>query len=52
MKIIEAEKAAPEIAQQAIEMMRALYEVEGGYGVFRLRAAAVAPPSARNLWFA
>ena len=27
-KIIEAEKAAPEIAQQAIEMVRALYAVE------------------------
>jgi Transposase IS66 family len=27
-KIIEAEKAAPEIAREAIEMVRALYAVE------------------------
>ena len=41
-KIIEAEKAAPEIAQRAMEMMRALYTVEK-------QAAALSAPERLDL---
>ena len=43
-KIIEAEKAAPEIAREAVELVRALYAVERqAQGPLRGRAAGVAP---------
>jgi len=41
-KIIEAEKAAPEIAQQAIEMVRAFMRWRNSRGAFRRRAARLA----------
>ncbi len=39
-KVIEAEKAAPEIAREAIEMVRALYAVEKQAGALSVNGAA------------
>ncbi len=50
-KIIEAEKAAPEIAQQAIEMVRALYAVEKQAAVLSVQSGSTcASSSQRRCW--